>query len=156
VTVQGTPGQAYTLFALTRPDTVYHGARSGVFPTSGSVTYAIAPRGNTRLFARTAAGDSSSVAVSVRPAEALHGLAEGKIGSFSGQLVPGHGGVTVRLFTVKSGAIAFVGSTVTDASGFWSFSRRFAATGPVTFISQTLSDSQNLAGQSNRVTITFR
>ncbi|MFN2538266.1 MAG: hypothetical protein ABR549_08965, partial [Mycobacteriales bacterium] len=73
------------------------------------------------------------------------------------QTVPGHAGVQVRLFTVKNGvrSASPVGTAVTDSNGRWTFSRTFAASGPVTFISQTLSDLTNLSGQSNRVTVTF-
>ncbi|MCU1601982.1 MAG: hypothetical protein JWO22_2691, partial [Frankiales bacterium] len=156
VTVTGKAGDTFTLFALTRPGTVYQAVRSGTFPASGSYSTAITPRGNTRLFARTAAGDSGTVAVSVRPAMSLRGAASGKTGSFSGTIVPGHGNVAVRIFTVKNGALTLIGSTRTLSDGHYSFSRTFAAKGAVTFIAQTLSDGQNLSTQSNRVTVTFK
>jgi hypothetical protein len=115
----------------------------------------IAPRGNTRLFARSAAGDSGSVFVNVRPAMSLAGSVSGKTGTFTGTIVPGHGNVAVRIFTVKNGTITLVGTTRTRADGHYTYSRAFAAKGAVTFIAQTLSDGQNLSTQSNRVTVTF-
>jgi hypothetical protein len=156
VTVRGKAGTSIQLYALTRPATAYQVVRTATIPASGVYTTAIRPRGNTRLFARSAAGDSGTVAVSVRPAMSLVGSASGKTGTFTGTIVPGHGNVAVRIFTVKNGAITLVGTTRTAANGHYSFSRTFAATGAVTFIAQTLSDGQNLSTQSNRVTVTFK
>jgi hypothetical protein len=156
VTVRGKAGTSIQLYALTRPATAYQVVRTVTLPASGVYTTAITPRGNTRLFARSAAGDSSTVAVSVRPAMSLVGSASGKTGTFTGTIVPGHGNVAVRIFTVKNGAITLVGTTRTAANGHYSYSRTFAATGAVTFIAQTLSDGQNLSTQSNRVTVTFK
>jgi hypothetical protein len=155
VTVHGTPGDSIQLYALTRPATSYQVVRTVTLPASGVYSTAITPRGNTRLFARSAAGDSGTVAVSVRPAMSLAGSVSGKTGTFTGTIVPGHGNVTVRLFTVKNGVITLVGTTLTRADGHYTYSRKFAATGAVTFIAQTLSDGQNLSTQSNRVTVTF-
>ncbi|MDX6216463.1 MAG: hypothetical protein QOG99_2047, partial [Frankiales bacterium] len=155
VTVHGTPGDSIQLYALTRPATSYQVVRTVTLPASGVYSTAITPRGNTRLFARSAAGDSGTVAVSVRPAMSLAGSVSGKTGTFTGTIVPGHGNVAVRLFTVKNGTITLVGTTRTAANGHYTYSRAFAAKGAVTFIAQTLSDGQNLSTQSNRVTVTF-
>jgi hypothetical protein len=158
VVVHGTAGDAVQLLAYSRPNTTYGVVRSGTIGSNGTVTFSVGPRTNTRLFAKTAGGSSTSAVISVRPAESLFGTATGKVGSFHGGIVPGHSGVTVRLFTVKNGVRSSspVGTAVTDANGKWTFRRTFAATGPVTFISQTLSDLTSLAGQSNRITITFK
>ncbi|MCW2673870.1 MAG: hypothetical protein JWP14_2459, partial [Frankiales bacterium] len=158
VVVHGTAGDAVQLLAYSRPNTTYGVVRNGTIGSNGTVTFSVGPRTNTRLFAKTAGGSSTSAVISVRPAESLFGTANGKVGSFHGGIVPGHSGVTVRLFTVKNGVRSSspVGTAVTDANGKWTFSRTFAATGPVTFISQTLSDLTSLAGQSNRITITFK
>jgi hypothetical protein len=155
VTVKGKAGDSVTLFALSRPDTAYHVVAMVTLPASGVYSRSITPRGNTRLFARSAAGDSGTVAVSVRPAMSLAGSVSGKTGTFTGTIVPGHGNVTVRIFTVKNGTITLVGTTTTAANGHYTYSRAFAAKGAVTFIAQTLSDGQNLSTQSNRVTVTF-
>ncbi|MCW2669021.1 MAG: hypothetical protein JWO27_918, partial [Frankiales bacterium] len=158
VVVHGTAGDAVQLLAYSRPSTTYGVVRNGTIGSNGTVTFQVGPRTNTRLFAKTAGGSSTSAVISVRPAESLFGTATGKVGSFHGGIVPGHSGVTVRLFTVKNGVRSSspVGTAVTDANGKWTFSRTFAATGPVTFISQTLSDLTSLAGQSNRITVTFK
>jgi hypothetical protein len=158
VVVHGTAGDAVQLLAYSRPNTTYGVVRSGTIGSNGTVTFSVGPRTNTRLFAKTAGGSSTSAVISVRPAESLFGTATGKVGSFHGGIVPGHSGVTVRLFTVKNGVRSSspVGTAVTDANGKWTFRRTFAATGPVTFISQTLSDLTSLAGQSNRITVTFK
>jgi hypothetical protein len=157
VVVHGTAGQAVQLLAYSRPSTTYIVVRNGTIGSNGTTTFSVGPRTNTRLFAKTASGSSTSAVISVRPAESLFGTTSGKVGSFHGGIVPGHGGVTVRLFTVKNGvrSASPVGTAVTDANGHWTYSRTFAATGYVTFISQTLSDLTNLSGQSNRITVRF-
>ena len=155
VTLTGTPGQAYTLYALTRPGTSYVAVRNGTFPSSGSVSYSIRPRGNTRLFVRTSGGDSATDAVSVRPAMSLAGSVAGKTVTFTGTIVPGHGNVAVRIFTVKNGTTTLVATGRTGSDGHYSIVHTFAGAGAVTFIAQTLSDGQNLSTQSNRITRTL-
>lgn len=151
----GTPGDTVGLWARTAPAAEFSQVRTAAFDGTGHVSFSVAPRFNTTVFAQTAAGQSSSSTIYVRPAESLRGSASGRLGSFSGGIVPGHAGVTVKLFTVASGRLTYVGSAVTDVNGKWTYSRTFAATGPVSFISQTVSDATSLSGQSNRVSVTF-
>jgi hypothetical protein len=156
LTVKASPGDSVTLFADTRPSTTFKVLSTTTVPASGTFTKTVSPRFNTLYYAQTTAGKSATRIVYVRPAESLKGSASGKVGSFTGQLVPGHGGVTVRLFTVKSGRLTLVGTAKTGSSGAWSYKRTFATTGGVTFIAQTVTDATNLSGQSNRITLLFR
>lgn len=156
LTVKGTPGDSVTLYADTRPGTTYASIGQATFPASGTITKTVSPRFNTLYYAQTTAGKSATLTVYVRPAESLKGTASGRRGSFSGQLVPGHGGVTVRLFTVASGKLTLVGSATTGSSGAWTLSHTFATAGAKTFISQTVTDATNLSGQSNRISLTFK
>jgi hypothetical protein len=156
VTVHGKPGDTIKLYALARPATTYQLVNTVRLPASGVWSRSLSPRTTTLLFARSAAGSSRVIGVNVRMAVSLAGSASGRTGTFTGTIVPGHGNVTVRIFTVKLGRLTLVGTTRTAANGHYTFRHTFAAAGTVTFIAQTLSDRQNLAGQSNRVTVTFR
>jgi hypothetical protein len=154
--VHGKPGSAVQVLAYSAPSSTYAVVRSGTLNGSGDASFSFAPRTNTHLFARTVTnGDSTPAVLSVRPAESLKGSASGRKGSFSGQIVPGHGGVKVRLFSVKSGRLTLVGTATTSSSGAWSLTHTFAGPGTVSFISQTVSDATSLAGQSNRISLTF-
>jgi hypothetical protein len=156
VTVHGKPGDTIKLYALARPATTYQLVNTVVLPASGVFSRSLSPRTTTLLFARSAAGSSRVIGVNVRMAVSLAGSASGRTGTFTGTIVPGHGNVTVRIFTVKLGRLTLVGTTRTASNGHYTFRHKFAAAGKVTFIAQTLSDRQNLAGQSNRVTVTFK
>jgi hypothetical protein len=155
VTVTGLPGKHVQLLGYSRPSTTFAVVREGDLDETGTAVFTVAPRTNTKLMATTDGGSSAPVVISVRPAESLKGKVTGKTGHFSGQLVPGHGGVTVRVFAVKSGKLTLLGTATTGSSGAWTYDRAFTSHGPVTFIAQTLSDLTNLSGQSNRITLTF-
>jgi hypothetical protein len=155
LTIKGTPGDSVSLYADTRPGTTYSVVSTATFPASGTLSKSVSPRFNTLYYAQTTAGKSATLIVYVRPAESLKGTASGRRGSFTGQLVPGHGGVTVRLFAVASGRLTLIGTAKTGTSGAWSLAHTFATAGAKTFISQTVTDSTNLSGQSNRITLTL-
>jgi hypothetical protein len=155
VRVDGPPGSPVSLYARSAPATSSSRVRTGTLDARGQAQFSVAPRTNTHLAAQTSDATSGSVALAVRPAERLRGSSSGTVGSFTGQVVPGHAGGKVRLFTVIAGRVRLVGTTTTAGGGDWSYARAFAASGPVTFISQTLTDAYNLAGQSNRVTVSF-
>ncbi|MCU1601347.1 MAG: hypothetical protein JWO22_2056, partial [Frankiales bacterium] len=63
-------------------------------------------------------------------------------------IVPGRAGVTVRICTVSKGEAHRIDSVVTRDDG------RFSATEPLragtTYIAQSVADTANAAGQSNR------
>jgi hypothetical protein len=159
VSTTGTPGHAVWIFAYSRPSTTYVAVRKSAFDSSGFASFTVSPRTNTRLFAKdmTANLTSASTVISVHPALSLFGSAKGKVGSFSGGYVPGLRGASIRIFTVKNGRLSAspVGTATTDANGHWTYSRTFAAHGPVTFIVQSLANLTNASGQGNRVTVTF-
>jgi hypothetical protein len=86
----------------------------------------------------------------------LRGTAANRLASFNGVIVPGHGGVKVRIFAVVNGAVGpLVATATTDSQGHYTASHQFAGHGRVTFIAQTISDSIALAGQSNRLALTI-
>jgi hypothetical protein len=159
VSATGTPGHVVWLWAYSRPSTKYVAVRKSTFDANGFASFVVSPRTNTRLFAKDMSANlsSASTTISVHPALSLKGAASGKFGSFSGTYVPGQGGAAIRLFTVKNGvrSASPVGTATTDSLGHWTYSRNFAAHGPVTFIVQSLANLNNASGQGNRVTVTF-
>jgi len=159
VGASGTPGHVVWIYAYSRPSTTYVAVRKSTFDANGQASFTVSPRTNTRIFAKdmTSNLSSASTVISVHPALSLVGSARGKVGSFSGGYVPGQANAAIRIFTVKNGvrSASPVGTATTDSNGHWTYSRSFAASGPVTFIVQSLANLTNASGQGNRVTITF-
>jgi len=154
MSLHGTPGDTVTLYNETAPATTFKIQTTHTLDPYGNWVASVSPRVNTKYYASTAAGDSATVQVSVRPALALRGRVSGRTVAFTGQVVPGHV-LTIRLFQVSKGRLTLLATVRTNASGAWSYTRRFASAGPVQFISQSVSDSTSLAGQSNRLSVTL-
>lgn len=109
------------------------------------------PRSNTVLFARNSNGDSPHEQIAVRSALALSGRAQAGQAQVMGSIVPGRAGVTIRICSVTKGQARQIDSAVTGDGG------RFSAAEPLragtTYIAQSVSDTTNAAGQSNRITL---
>ena len=152
--IRGTPGDSVGFYQRVQPASTFSLFKTFTFDSLGNVTVTSFPRTNTAYFARTAAGDSGIVTLSVRPAVSLRGSSSHRLATFTGVIVPGHGGVKVRIYTVKNGVLGpLVASAITDAQGHYTATHQFAGTGRVTFIAQTISDKIALAGQSNRLSL---
>ena len=156
ITIKGVAGDSVQFFQRVQPASTFTVFKTFTFNANGIVTINTFPRTNTSYFARTAAGDSSVISLSVRPAVSLRGSSAAHKASFNGVIVPGHGGVKVRIYVVSNGRVgALVATATTDSQGHYTASHQFAGPGRVTFIAQTISDSIALAGQSNRLTLTI-
>jgi hypothetical protein len=150
----GTPGDTVTLYNETAPTTAFKVQTTHALDAYGNWVASVSPRLNTKYYVATAAGNSSTVQVSVRPALALRGTASGRTVTCKGQVGPGHSR-TVRLYSVTLGRLTLITSRPTSASGAWAYTRTFGTTGTLQFLSQSVSDATSFAGQSNRLSLTL-
>ena len=154
--IRGTPGDSVQFIQRSQPSTTST-TKTFTFDSLGNVVINSFPRTNTAYLAHTAAGDSSIVTLSVRPAVSLRGSSANRLATFTGVIVPGHGGVKVRIYSVKNGVLGpLVASAVSDSQGHYTATHQFAGGGTVQFVAQTVSDTIALAGQSNRLNLTIR
>jgi hypothetical protein len=145
----GTSGE-FSVLAKTRPSSAFAVVRRGDFTATGLADFSVRPRANTEFFARSTSGDSPHVMQYVRSALSLSASRQGGQVLLSGQVVPGRPGVTVRVCRVTKGRAELLTSARTDSYGRWELMR--ATPGGETYIAQSLTDGQNIAGQSNRAT----
>ena len=157
IIIRGTPGDSVGFYQKVQPATTYSLFKTFTFDSLGNVTINTFPRTNTSYTAKTAAGIGNVVSLSVRPAVSLRGSSSHRLATFTGVIVPGHGGVQVRIYAVQSGRLgSLVATATTDSQGHYTATHQFAGTGTVQFIAQTVSDKIALAGQSNRLNLTIQ
>jgi hypothetical protein len=152
LTAEGTPGDAVTIYLRPHPASSFTQAGTLTLDGTGHASRSVSPRVNTDYVFGNATGHSAQGIVYVRPAEALRVAMSGRTAHFSGQIVPGHSGVLIRLYQVTSGRLVPLGNARTNNSGAWVLTKEFAAAGSKSCIAQTATDAVNLSGQSNRVT----
>jgi hypothetical protein len=158
--IKGTAGDTIQVFAKTAPSTTYAQFRTDKvikIGANGQVLVPITPRRNTIVYATDGGTASNLAQLSVRPAIALKGTAQGHAASFNGSIVPGVSGARVRLFSVSDGQLKLQAETFTGSNGAFSFPlKTYAAAGKtVQFLAQTTSNAENIAGQSPRCSVTF-
>jgi hypothetical protein len=158
VRVTGAPGAAVELWAYSRPTTSYSLVRRGVLDAEGRASFEVAPRGNTRLYARVAGRNTATTTVDVAQTATLSiSRTSGGAYRFSGQIAPARAGVEVTLMRKPAVGPAVVASrALTDAAGRYRIDRRFGESGTFGFYVDTRVTADNLAGRSPSYTVTVQ
>lgn len=154
VQVTGAPGAAVELWAYSRPTTWYSLVRRGVLDATGRASFDVAPRGNTRLYARVAGRLTHTTTVDVAQTATLSISRVPGAYRFSGQVAPARAGVEVTLMRKPAVGPAVVASRArTDSAGRYRIDRRFGEAGTYGFYVDTRVTADNTEGRSRTYTL---
>ena len=142
------------LYAYSRPATDFRLVRTGVIGTDGTISFAIRPATNTRLYAQQRGCTAgSSVVLNVRTALTIAVARTGaRTYVFSGDSVPARpGGLIVGVYRIAAdGTEVLAMQARADAqTGEWRVTRRFTGSGRFGFVVRTGQDLLNAPGRSN-------
>jgi adhesin/invasin len=154
VTVTAKAGSTVDLFAYTRPSTTFTVVRTGVVGSGGTITWAVRPPRNTRLYAQQRGCTAgSSVVVGVRTTLSLAAVRNGTRNyTFYGDSLPARpGGLIVSLYRIDADGseVLTAQARASATTGEWSLTRQFMGTGRFGFILRTGLDLQNAPGASH-------
>jgi hypothetical protein len=158
ITVTGTPGASYDVFAANRPSSTFVVAHRGILGANGKSTFEVHPLNNVNLIAHSGTATSSQIIIAVHTG--LNIGAKRKTGGnihtyvFYGQIYPNN---RSQAIFIKSGSTT-LGQATRDASGKnWTFTYDGSAKAGqrVVFYSYTASDTQNANGHSQFYALTL-
>ena len=154
VTIAAASGTIVELFAYSRPSTQYKVVRTLTVGNGGTVSTAVKPPTNTRLYAQQQGCDAgTSVVLNVRTALTLAVERNGvRDYTFSGDSLPARpGGLIVSLYrlTDDGRSVLTAQARASATNGDWTLRRVFTGTGRFGFVVRTGQDLQNAPGTSN-------
>ena len=151
VLVRATPGRTVLLYAYTRPSTEYRAVRTGTVGPDGTITWAVRPPGNTRMYAQESGCQmSASVVTAVRSLASINARRlDVRLYTFYGSVQPRRTGQVVSLYRrTSTGGDVLTAQARTDANGVWTVTRRFTGSGRFGFLARTGNDLVNLGATS--------
>jgi hypothetical protein len=154
VTVAATSGTTVDLFAYSRPSTDYVRVASAVVAKNGSVSVAVRPTTNTRLYAQQQSCDAGrSTVLNVATALTLGVVRNGvRTYTFSGTaLAVRKSGLIVNLYriTPEGRSVLTAQTRASETTGTWTIRRVFSGSGRFFFYLGTGSDMSNAASTSS-------
>jgi hypothetical protein len=150
LTVHGTPGAAYNVFAANRPSSTFAIAHQGTLDTKGnSAAFEVHPLNNVVFIAHVGSTASNQINMAVHTLLNFTAKGSGKAHQFvfSGQIYPNNRSQAIYIGTGRTN----LGRATRDASGKnWRFVYNGSASAGkrVVFYSFTASDTQNANGHS--------
>ena len=150
-------GATVELMAYSRPYTDYLPVRRTTATSTGSYSFSVSPRTNTRLYVRVNGGDSGSVVIGVRPALSLRAVRTAtRAFVLTGRAAPGREGQLVSVFARTPGGDRFLGRGASDGNGIWRVTHRFTVNGTFALYAATSADLTSAAGRSAAVLTAVR
>lgn len=154
VTYRGTPGSTVDILSRTQPATAFSKIGTVTLGADGIGTSSHRPQKNTRITARTAAGQLSETApiIAVRSVASFNVTRVGtRTYTFTGRVYPALRNRLVNLY--RNGVL--VGQGRCDSSGIYTMTRTLAA-GTFSFQARTPNDQDNLGTVSRELRVTVR
>jgi hypothetical protein len=154
VTVAAAAGSTVDLFAYTRPSTAFAVVRTGTVGSGGTITWAVRPPRNTRLYAQQRGCTAgASIVLGVRTTLSLAAVRNGTRNyTFYGDSLPARpGGLIVSLYRINADGseVLTAQARASATTGEWSLTRQFTGSGRFGFILRTGADLQNAPGASH-------
>ena len=151
------PDAAVELVAYSRPSTDFVTVRRTTATSTGSYSFTVSPRSNTRLFVRVNGVDSTSVVVGVRSAISLRTVRSApRVFVLTGQVQPLREGQLVSVYAHTSAGDRLIGRGAVDTTGVWRAVHRFTVNGSFPLYAKTTSDLTTAAGRSSTVQTAIR